>query len=154
MQKHSLTWLCFVTLFTAAGLDTTVPETAEAALMPESGLLLTRTESSTDGPRRRFGSLGSNDPIRSGLIDGTLAQYSPQADDGLDGQAGWTWKRVAFDENGAIEGRGAYLYAPIESDTEQVLILNASGQSETYVSTGRPAAATSTIGATSTCRSS
>jgi hypothetical protein len=133
MQKHSLTCLCLVILLAGAGLDATVPETAEAALMPKSGLLLTRTESSTDRPRRRFGSLGSNDPVRSGLIDGTLAQYRPQADDGLEGQAGWTWKPVAFDENGAIEGRGAYLYAPIESDREQVLILNASGHSETYV---------------------
>jgi len=136
MRRHPLTWLHLVIL-SAATLDVTISEITSGALMPKSGLLLTRTGSSTGGPRRRFSSLGSADPVRAKLIDGTLDQYHPQADDTIEGQEGWAWKRIDFDEEGAIEERGYYLYTAIESNTEKVLILNASGYSEAYVN-GNP----------------
>lgn len=137
MRKHPLTKRHLVILLAIACLNTTVLKAAERSLMPESGLLLTRTDSSTDRPRRRFSPLGSADTVRARLIDGTLAQYHPQADEPLEGQAGWAWKRVDFDENGGIKGRGQYLYAPVESNAEKVLILHASGQSESYIN-GNP----------------
>ena len=73
MRRHLPTWLHLVTLL-AAALTVTLPETATGALMPTSGLLLTRTGSPAGGPRRRFASFGAADPLRARLIDGTLDQ--------------------------------------------------------------------------------
>lgn len=131
MRKHRLTWLHLAIL--SAALGVTVLETAQAAPTPKSGLLLARTESSAEGSRRRFSSLGAADPIRSHLIDGTLAQYHPQASDTVGEQDGWAWKPVDVNDDGSIEGRGYYLYVPIESDADKVLILNASAYGEAYV---------------------
>ncbi|UCD53494.1 MAG: prolyl oligopeptidase family serine peptidase, partial [Phycisphaerales bacterium] len=133
MQNPSVPRLCLAVLWISMGLDVTGPAAVRDVVTLEPGLLLTRSESAGERPRRRFTPLGAADPVRSALIDGTLAQYRPQAGDGLEGQDGWTWKQVEFGEDGGIEGRGYYLSASIESDAEQVLILNASGHSESYV---------------------
>ena len=132
MQKHSLTRLCLALLTMGSGLDITTAAT-ERTVKLDSGLLLTRSESAGERPRRRFAPLGAADPVRSGLVDGTLDAYRPQENDGLEGQDGWIWKRVAFSDEGGIDERGSYLYTAIESETEQVLILNASGHGDAYV---------------------
>ena len=132
MEKHSLTRVYLTILMVGNTLGIATAAT-EGVVALESALLLTRSETPGERPRRRFSPLGAADPIRSGLIDGTLDAFRPRENDGLEGQDGWAWKRVAFDDDGGIEGRGYYLYTPIESDTEQVLILNASGHSEAYV---------------------
>lgn len=133
MQNHSLTRLGLALLLMGVGLDVTGLASAEDAVTLTSGLLLTRSESSTERPRRGAPSPGSADRVRAKLIDGTLAQYRPQADEAWKGQQEWTWKRVEFDENGSIEERGYYLYAPIESDARQVLVLHASGHRQAYL---------------------
>ena len=85
----------------------------------------------------RFGFAGAGDPVRGRLIDGTLPQFAPEDGQPLEGQEGWQWKRVEFDESGAVRDRGSYLYAPVASDVSKVLVLNASGHSEAYVN-GQP----------------
>ncbi len=104
-----------------------------AVFSPEFGLLLAPGEASAGRGRRRFGFAGGSDPVRRRLVDGTLPQYAPEEGQPLEGQDGWQWTRVAFGDDGTLQGRGSYLYAPFESDVSKVLVLNASGHSETYV---------------------
>ena len=146
MHRRFFIWLFLAVVLLAASRPTLaqgVKETTEntrmtgTALTPASGLLLMRTEQSADRAQRRFSSLRNNDPIRPRLIDGTLSQFRPEENEALKGQEQWQWKRVAFDEEGSVKERGYYLYAPIDSRKQQVLVLNASGQSETYIN-GEP----------------
>ncbi|MHC4435596.1 MAG: hypothetical protein ACYTBS_27540, partial [Planctomycetota bacterium] len=52
----------------------------------------------------------------------------------------WRWKRVEFDEAGAIDQRGLYLYVPLESERSRVVILNSGSHGEMYFN-GEPRAA-------------
>jgi len=104
-----------------------------AMFIPKSGLLLTRSGPAARVSRRGFPSFSFSDPIRSALVSGTLSRFRPHAGDSPPGQSEWQWKQVEFDGSGAIEQRGLYLYVPIEMDEQRAMILNASGQSETYV---------------------
>ncbi len=134
--------LCLLALFLSAGFRSTpaaIGAPAENAekkeqkpLVPDSGLLLTRIGEQTDGGRRGSSFARLGDPLRRRLVDGTLAEFSPQEGDTLEGQEGWQWKRVEFGENGTVSQRGLCLHVSIERDKDQVLILNASGQRETY----------------------
>jgi len=138
MPKSSFTPVGFVSLFLLACLGTfaTSARGAEAKdtwIMPESGLLLTRTATTDDGGRRRGFSLDGGDPVRRRLVNGTLAQFAPEEGESLPGRDEWQWKRVDFDDNGSVEQRGYYLYAPIVSERAQALVLHAAGQGDTYV---------------------
>lgn len=130
MSNRPMACICLIliacTTAVARGAD------APATITPEFGLLLSPGESSEGRTRRRPPSLDA-DPIRARLIDGTLASFHPQEGETLDGQDSWQWKRLEFDEQGSVGQRGYYLYAPIVSDRARVLVLNAAGQSETYV---------------------
>jgi len=144
MRKGFCTAVGLAGLFLLAGIGTlAVPAASDGAepknpeVAPESGLLLTRTGESDDGGRRRSSSLGGSDPVRRRLVNGTLAQFSPEDGESLPGRDEWQWKRVEFDDNDSIEERGSYLYAPVVSDRSKVLVLHAAGQSETYVN-GEP----------------
>jgi len=139
MQKWSL--ICYGL---AVSLATTSPRASARNTGPEappfspkSGLLLTSGEGPGGRGPRGFGGPGAGDPLRSKLLDGTLAQFSPKEGQPMEGQERLQWKSVEFGPDGTVEGRGSYLYAPIVSDTQKVLILNAAGQSETYVN-GEP----------------
>jgi predicted esterase len=105
----------------------------DGAFVPRSGLLLTRKGSAARGRGRGFASLPANDPVRSALVNGTLAQFQPRAGEAPPGQPDWQWSQVQFDDHGALEQRGQYLYVPLVMDEPRVLILHAMGQSETYV---------------------
>lgn len=142
MRKQLIIWLGLTGLLLTAHLDVRICAAGEqvdtiAAFSPEFGLLLAPGEAAAGRGRRGFGLAGASDPIRSRLIDGTLSQYAPEDGQPVEGQDGWQWKRVDFDENGTVQGRGSYLYAPASSDESKVLVLNASGHSEAYVN-GQP----------------
>ncbi len=100
---------------------------------PPFGLLLTRSEAAPGRGRRGFGLAGAGDPLRQRLLQRTLSEFAPEEGSSPEGQEGWQWKRVEFDEDGTVRDRGTYLYAPIQSDAAKVLVLNASGYSEAYV---------------------
>jgi len=132
MQKWSL--ICYGL---AVSLATTSPRASARNTGPEappfspkSGLLLTSGEGPGGRGPRGFGGPGAGDPLRSKLLDGTLAQFSPKEGQPMEGQERLQWKSVEFGPDGTVEGRGSYLYAPIVSDTQKVLILNAAGQSD------------------------
>ncbi|HNS22364.1 MAG TPA: alpha/beta hydrolase-fold protein [Sedimentisphaerales bacterium] len=109
----------------------------DTSFSPKSGLLLTtRGERGRGGPPA-FGARSQDDPLRSKLVDGTLAEFHPQEGQTVEGARPQQWTPVEFGPDGAVAGRGSYLYAPIVSDRQRVLILNASGQSTTYVN-GEP----------------
>jgi len=71
------------------------------------------------------------------LLDGTLPQFCPEEGQSPDGQERLQWKRVEFGPDGAVAGRGSYLYVPVVADKSKMLILKASGHSEMYVN-GEP----------------
>jgi len=135
MLSRLVSALCIVLV--AGGAAMAQNEEASTIVVPDSGLLLT-VERGPGGPRRRRPPMmGGGDVVRDKLIDGTLAEFRPSDGQPLEGQDDWKWKAVEFKEDGGVEGRGQYLYAPIESDADRVLILNAGGQRDTYVN-GQP----------------
>ncbi len=142
MHKQFTIGLVAVALLLTTCLDVRTHAAEEqtnttAVFSPDFGLLLAPGEGAGGRGRRGFGFSGGSDPVRSRLVDGTLAQYAPEEGQPLEGQDGWQWKRVEFGQDGVVRGRGSYLYAPIESNESKVLVLNASGHSEAYVN-GRP----------------
>jgi predicted esterase len=106
---------------------------ADGAFVPRSGLLLARKGAGARGPGRGPASFSANDPVRVALVNGTLAQFQPQAGEAPAGQSDWQWNQVRFDDRGAAEQRGQCLYVPLVMDEPRTLILHALGQSETYV---------------------
>ena len=146
MQRRFHLGFCLTILIVSTGVEEQVrgiektsggAEAENHALAPESGLLLTISAEATGTSRRRPPSLRGTDPIRSRLVKGTLSQFHPQENAIPEGLPEWRWKRVAFDENGGVQERGYYLYAPVVLNESQVVVLSASGQSETYVN-GQP----------------
>ncbi len=135
MLSRLISVVCIVLI--AKGTMIAQNEEATPTIIPKTGLLLTSSQSSGDRIRRRPPSLSGGGPVRVQLIEGTLADFHPTKDQRLEGQEGWQWKSVEFSEDGGVGERGSYLYAPVESDQPQILILNAAGQSETYVN-GQP----------------
>ncbi len=142
MQKSSLIWCSLAISLAALGSQayaqgargsTQNAGPKPVSFLPKSGLLLT----GGDGPGGRGPRGFGGDPLRSKLVDGTLAQFCPQVGQSIEGQNRLQWKAVEFGPDGNVEGRGSYLYAPVVSETQKVLILNAAGQSETYVN-GEP----------------
>jgi poly(3-hydroxybutyrate) depolymerase len=142
MHEKFLTWifisLAFLTIDSTSPARGNQNTNANVASVPiKSGLLLTRSGPSAGRMRGRFGSMRGIDPIRSRLVDGTLPEFHPQDDEGVEGQENLKWKRVELDDKGAVAERGSCLYIPFTSQKKQVLILNASGHSEAYVN-GEP----------------
>ncbi|HNY80666.1 MAG: prolyl oligopeptidase family serine peptidase [Sedimentisphaerales bacterium] len=133
MRSSLVIWLYSASLLLGILFDVpTYAADEPEAFSPPFGLLLSRSETSAARGRRGFG-LDAGDPIRERLVQGTLLEFAPEEGSFPEGQEGWQWKRVQFDKNGAVQDRGTCLYAPVASDVSKVLILNASGQSETYV---------------------
>lgn len=76
------------------------------------------------------------DPVAAAIVSGTWTR--PQAGESLPG--GGTWKPVSLGADGRIEDaalRNGYVYVPVNSPREQVMILAASGHSLAYVN-GEP----------------
>jgi predicted esterase len=142
MHKRFLIWICLIIPFLTADVTSVAgggqnADPKSASVIPKSGLLLTRSGPSGGRMRRGFGSTRGIDPIRSKLVDGTLRQFYPQEDETLEGQEGMKWKRVELDEKGSVAERGSYLYVPVPSEKQRVLVLNASGHSEAFIN-GEP----------------
>jgi len=133
MRSSLVIWLCSVNLLLGILIDVpTYAADEPETFSPPFGLLLSRSETSAGRGRRGLG-LEAGDPVRERLVQGTLSEFAPEEGSSPQGMEGWQWKRVPFDDNGTVQDRGTYLYAPVASDVSKVLILNASGQSETYV---------------------
>jgi hypothetical protein len=103
-------------------------------------MLLARAGQSSERSSRRFSYLQFDDPVHSKLVDGTLWRFRPEQDQAAGDDSQWRWKRVEFNETGAINQRGLYLYAPLESDKQRVVILDSGSHGEMYVN-GEPRAA-------------
>ncbi|NLH41707.1 MAG: prolyl oligopeptidase family serine peptidase [Planctomycetes bacterium] len=138
MQKKTLVWCNFVTLLcVACGALAQESAAGGGSASPQSGLLLTTRGEPGGGGRRGFGPPGAADPLSGKVVDGTLARFEPKDGQSLEGADRWVWKSVAFNSEGVVEERGSWLYVPVDSEKPQILILNASGQGETYVN-GEP----------------
>ncbi|MEN6425418.1 MAG: alpha/beta hydrolase-fold protein [Phycisphaerales bacterium] len=140
MCKSSLIWCSLAISLVVASPKAYAQGTQNAGretttFSPKSGLLLTGGEG--PGGRGPRGPGGPGDPLRSRLVDGTLAQYCPEEGKPVDESGRLQWKSVELGPDGTVEGHGSCLYAPVVSDTRKVLILNAGGQSESYVN-GEP----------------
>jgi hypothetical protein len=109
MKNRNFTW--FLSLIALAIVGA---ETKAEPIVPEYGLLLTRTGQSADRSSRRFSYFQFDDPVHSKLVDGTLSKFSPGEDETVGDDNRLKWKRVEFNDSGAIEERGLYLYAPVE----------------------------------------
>ena len=142
MQKHLLIGYCLAILLVTANRDA-IAQTADdvsvdsATFSPQFGLLLTAREGSGARGGRGGGFGGGSDLLRGKLLDGTLPQFCPEEGQSPDGQERLQWKRVEFGPDGAVAGRGSYLYVPVVADKSKMLILKASGHSEMYVN-GEP----------------
>jgi len=106
-------------------------------LSPEYGLLLTRTGQSADRSGRGFSYFQFDDPVRAKLVEGTLSQFRPAEGDTVGDDNRLAWKRVEFNDSGAVKERGLYLYAPVESKRRRVAVVDSASHGEMYVN-GRP----------------
>ncbi len=76
--------------------------------------------------------------IEAKFVRGELANYHPDAGESLriDGDQNAEWTAAEFDEKGALDrqalARGGYVYVPIDSASERIMILNASGHGALY----------------------
>ena len=135
MKNRSSMWFLFLT-----ALAIISAETKAEPVMPEYGLLLTRTGQSAGRSSRRLSYFQFEDPVHSKLIGGTLSQFEPGEDEAVGDDNRLKWKRVEFDDSGAIKERGLYLYAPVRSDERRVAVLDSGSHGEMYVN-GEPRAA-------------
>ncbi|MBN2132384.1 MAG: prolyl oligopeptidase family serine peptidase [Sedimentisphaerales bacterium] len=137
MQRRLLVPCCLAISLAIMSLEATARPAESAAFSPPFGLLLTAREVTTGRGGRGAGFGGAGDLLRGRLLDGTLSQFGPEEGQTPQGQERLQWRRVEFGPDGAVAGRGSYLYAPVSLDQPKALILKASGHSEMYVN-GEP----------------
>ncbi|MHC4354101.1 MAG: carboxylesterase family protein, partial [Planctomycetota bacterium] len=142
MKNRNFTWFLSLIALTIVSAEVNIraAEAKAEPIVPEYGLLLTRTGQSADRSSRRFSYFQFDDPVHSKLVDGTLSQFEPGEDEAVGDDNRLKWKRVEFNDSGAIEERGLYLYAPVESDKRCVAVLDSGSHGEMYVN-GAPRAA-------------
>jgi poly(3-hydroxybutyrate) depolymerase len=76
--------------------------------------------------------------IETKLVRGALSSYHPGEGDSLriNRDQSAEWKAVEFDEKGALDRqalrRGGYVYVPIESESERIMVLSAAGHGALY----------------------
>ena len=94
-------------------------------IVPRHGFLLSNVANVRRGGIDRY------DPVEALMVRDGLASLQPKDGQTFDLGNGEQrhWEAVELDENGAIDrqslGRGAYLYIPINVDSERVMVLNA-----------------------------
>lgn len=105
-------------------LTTLIAAVQAEEIIPKQGLLLSNVSSFRRGGIDRY------DPLERLLIRKGFDALHPKEGDHLDlgDDQERTWARVEFNETGNIArqelGRGGYVYVPIESETERVMILH------------------------------
>jgi hypothetical protein len=103
MHKKAFTWICVSLVFFTVELITPArgsrsTNTKVVSIPIKSGLLLTRSDSSGERMRGRFGSIRGIDPIRSKLVDGTLREFYPQEGESPGGQDNLKWRCIELDD--------------------------------------------------------
>ncbi|MCE5228226.1 prolyl oligopeptidase family serine peptidase [bacterium] len=108
-------------VFVLIGLVAVANSYGGAFVSSREGLILERAQNR---------STSATTAVESMLTSGTLADYRPEDGDTLGGQK---WSEVALDENGKAPRRGDFLFVPVESDGERIVIMNAVGHGIAYV---------------------
>ena len=128
-------YLGFIVLVTVIFLQNYVSVIAQAepySIVPKTALKLGRLQ-------ERTGRQLSDDPIEMLLVhagDKLLQIKDGNTVPGIDGKP-VAWQTVTLNESGGLDQQvsrteGAYLYIPIESDRERIMILNAAGHVYCY----------------------
>mgnify|MGYP000855240092 CR=1 FL=1 len=138
MSERVLVWYGLVILLCVNGrILARGGEEAPFPGHPKAGLLLTTRDASAGRGSRGITMSGFADPLSRKVVEGNLSQFDPREGQGLEGSDRLAWKSVALNSDGIVEDRGSWLYVPVASEKQQVVVLHAAGQSETYVN-GQP----------------
>jgi dienelactone hydrolase len=124
-------WTCPV-----SAQDNALSARAAESILPPSGLVL-------EGFSARRRDAFSSDSLEAAIIRSGSLPLCPKSGQEIHLANGETlrWKSVEIDEKGGLPDgqRGQYLYVPIESDRDRIMILNAAGHSVAYFN-GEPRA--------------